>query len=117
MLRISAYGQTGPYSERPGFGTLAEAFAGCAHITGERDGRPALPAFGLADATTGVMGAMLAPSRRRVDASGTGQVIDLGIYESLFSMLGPQVIDFDQLGIVQGRNGSRLPFTAPGTRS
>jgi crotonobetainyl-CoA:carnitine CoA-transferase CaiB-like acyl-CoA transferase len=114
MVRISAYGQTGPYRERPGFGTLAEAFAGYAHISGERDGRPLLPAFGLADATTGVMGAMLAlVALRARDATGTGQVVDLGTYESLFSMLGPQVVDFDQLGIVQGRNGSRLPFTAP----
>jgi crotonobetainyl-CoA:carnitine CoA-transferase CaiB-like acyl-CoA transferase len=114
MVRVSAYGQTGPYRERPGFGTLAEAFAGYAHITGERGGPPLLPAFGLADATTGLMGAMLTlVALTARDGGGGGQLIDLAIYEALFSLLGPQVIDFDQLGIVQGRNGSRLPFTAP----
>lgn len=114
MIRISAYGQTGPYRERPGFGTLAEAFAGYAHITGERDGRPLLPAFGLADSTTGLMGAMLAMVALKARERGArGQLVDLGIYETLFTLLGPQVVDFDQLGIVQGRNGSRLPFTAP----
>src|SRR3984957_14388605 len=60
MLRISGFGQTGPYSPRPGFGTLAEAYAGYAHITGYPDREPLLPGFGLADATTGLMGAYLA---------------------------------------------------------
>ena len=114
MLRVTGFGQTGPYSPRPGFGTLAEAYAGYAHITGYTDKEPLLPGFGLADLTTGLMGAYLASvalhERRR---SGRGQVIDLAIYETLLTMLGPQVINFDQLGIVQGRNGSRLPFTAP----
>lgn len=114
MVRVSAYGQTGPYSARPGFGTLAEAFAGYAHITGERDGSPLLPAFGLADSTTGLMAALLTLVALNARAeTGRGQMVDLGIYETLFTLLGPQVVDFDQLGLVQGRNGSRLPFTAP----
>jgi crotonobetainyl-CoA:carnitine CoA-transferase CaiB-like acyl-CoA transferase len=114
MLRISGFGQTGPYSSRPGFGTLAEAYAGYAHITGYPDKEPLLPGFGLADSTTGLMGAYVAivalHEKRR---SGRGQVIDLAIYETLLTLLGPQVVNFDQLGIIQGRNGSRLPFTAP----
>lgn len=114
IVRITGFGQTGPYKDRPGFGTLAEAFAGFVHINGEPDRPPLLPGFGLADSTTGLMAAFLASAalheKRR---SGRGQVIDLAIYETLLTLLGPQVIDFDQLGQVQQRQGSRLPFTAP----
>ena len=114
IVRITGYGQTGPYAERPGFGTLAEAFAGFVHINGEPDRPPLRPGFGLADSTTGLMAAFLASAalheKRR---SGKGQVIDLAIYETLLTLLGPQAIDFDQLGLVQQRQGSRLPFTAP----
>jgi crotonobetainyl-CoA:carnitine CoA-transferase CaiB-like acyl-CoA transferase len=115
LLRISAYGQTGPYRGKPGFGTLAEAYAGYAYVTGYPDRPPLLPGFGLADTTTGLMGAYLAmvALQARAANGGRGQVIDLGIYETLFSLMGPQVINFDQLGMVQERNGSRLPFTAP----
>ena len=115
LLRVSGFGQTGPNAHRPGFGTLAEAYAGFAHINGAADGPPQLPGFGLADSTTGLMGAYLALvalNARQVNG-GRGQVIDLAIYETLFTLLGPQVVDFDQLGKVQQRNGSRLPFTAP----
>jgi len=114
IMRITGFGQTGPYAKRSGFGTLAEAFAGFVHINGEPDRPPLLPGFGLADSTTGLMAAFLASAalheKRR---SGKGQIIDLAIYETLFTLLGPQAIDFDQLGAVQKREGSRLPFTAP----
>jgi crotonobetainyl-CoA:carnitine CoA-transferase CaiB-like acyl-CoA transferase len=114
MMRITGYGQTGPYSDRPGFGTLAEAYAGYAHISGYPDDAPLLPGFGLADSTTGLMAAFLAlvalNEKRR---SGRGQYVDLAIYETLLTLIGPHVINYDQLGIVQQRAGSRLPFTAP----
>lgn len=114
IVRITGYGQTGPYRQRPGFGTIAEAYAGYAYITGFPDRPPLLPAFGLADSTTGLMAAYLASmalhEKRR---SGNGQVIDLAIYETLLTLLGPQVVNYDQLGLVQQRSGSRLPFTAP----
>lgn len=115
LLRISGFGQTGPHSHRPGFGTLAEAYSGFAHINGESGAPPLLPGFGLADSTTGLMGAFLAlvALNGRAANDGRGQVIDLAIYETLFTLLGPQVVDYDQLGLVQQRNGSRLPFTAP----
>ena len=115
LVRVSGFGQTGPNSHRPGFGTLAEAYAGFAHINGEAGGPPLLPGFGLADSTTGLMAAFLAmvALKGREANGGRGQVVDLAIYESLFTLLGPQVVDFDQLGKVQMRNGSRLPFTAP----
>lgn len=114
MLSISAYGQTGPYAARPGFGTLAEALSGYAHITGDPDGPPVLPAFGLADGLAGLNGAfgVLAALRWR-DRTGEGQHVDATLYEPLITLLGPQVIEYDQLGVVQGRLGSRLPFSAP----
>jgi crotonobetainyl-CoA:carnitine CoA-transferase CaiB-like acyl-CoA transferase len=114
VVRITGFGQTGPNRKRPGFGTIAEAYAGYAYISGEPEGAPLLPAFGLGDATTGLMAAYLASTalheKRR---SGRGQVIDLALYETLLTLLGPQVVNYDQLGIIQERAGSRLPFTAP----
>ena len=115
MVSVSGYGQTGPYASRPGFGTVAEAFSGYAAITGYADRPPLLPAFGLADAATAIHGAyaiMLALYHRDVHGGG-GQHIDLALYEGLFTLLGPHVIDFDQLGIVQERSGGRLPFVSP----
>ena len=114
MLRVTGFGQTGPNSHRPGFGTLAEGYSGYAYITGYPDRPPLLPGFGLADDTAGLMGAFLAMvALQHKNRSSEGQVIDMAIYEPLFTLLGPQVVDFDQLGLVQERNGSRLPFTAP----
>lgn len=115
MLHVSGFGRTGPWSQRPGFGTLAEAFSGYAHITGFPDRPPLLPSFGLGDTSTGVLAAfavMLTLYHRDL-GGGPGQEIDLGLYEGLFTMLGPQVIDYDQLGITQERCGSRLPFVSP----
>ncbi len=115
MLRITGFGQTGPNRHRPGFGTLAEAFSGYAHITGYPDRPPLLPGFGLGDASTGLMGAFLAmvALHEKKANGGKGQVIDLALYETLYTLLGPQVVNYDQLGIVQERSGSRLPFTSP----
>ena len=115
MARITGYGQTGPYSQRPGFGTLAEAFSGYAAITGYADQPPLLPAFGLGDASTAIHAAyaiaLALLNRERND--GAGQFIDLGLYEGLFTLLGPHVIDYDQLGAIQERSGSRIPHVAP----
>jgi crotonobetainyl-CoA:carnitine CoA-transferase CaiB-like acyl-CoA transferase len=115
MLSISAFGQTGPYSARAGFGTLAEAMSGYAHVTGDPGGPPTLPSFGLADAVTGLCGAyaVLVALHERDMQSGQGQAIDLGIYEPMLTLLGHHLIDYDQLRIVAGRLGSRLPFASP----
>jgi crotonobetainyl-CoA:carnitine CoA-transferase CaiB-like acyl-CoA transferase len=114
VLRVTGFGQTGPNRRRPGFGTIAEAYAGYVYISGEPEGPPLLPGFGLADSTTGLMAAYLASiALHEKKRSGRGQVIDLALYETLLTLLGPQVVNFDQLGIVQERAGSRLPFTAP----
>ncbi len=116
MVRATGFGQTGPYKDRPGFGTLAEAMSGFAHITGFPDGPPTLPPIGLADsiaALVGVWATMIALYDRDIKKSGRGQYIDLAIYEPIFHILGPQTTDYDQLGIVQNRTGNRIPFSAP----
>ncbi len=114
VVRVTGFGQTGPHRQRPGFGTIAEAYAGYCYISGFPDRPPLLPGFGLADSTTGLMAAYLAlVALHEKRVSGRGQVIDLALYETLLTLLGPQVVNFDQLGMVQERAASRLPFTAP----
>jgi crotonobetainyl-CoA:carnitine CoA-transferase CaiB-like acyl-CoA transferase len=116
MVRVTGFGQTGPYRNRPGFGTLAEAMSGFAHITGVPDGPPTLPPFGLADgvaAQYGTFATMFALYERDAKGSGKGQFIDLAIYEPIFALLGSQPTVFDQLGIVQNRTGNRSTFNAP----
>jgi crotonobetainyl-CoA:carnitine CoA-transferase CaiB-like acyl-CoA transferase len=116
VVRTSGFGQTGPYSGLPGFGTLAESISGYAYINGWPDGPPTLPPFALADgvaALTGTYAAMFALWWREHGGRGRGQVIDLAIYEPLFWILGPQALVYDQLGIVQERTGNAAPFTAP----
>jgi formyl-CoA transferase len=116
MLRVTGFGQFGPMKDQPGFGTLAEAFSGFAYITGQPDGPPTLPPFGLADgvaASTGAYAVMIALYWRDTQENGVGQYIDLSLYEPLFGILGPQILEFDQLGVIQERYGNRSPRTAP----
>jgi crotonobetainyl-CoA:carnitine CoA-transferase CaiB-like acyl-CoA transferase len=116
IVRTSGFGQTGPYSALPGFGTLAESISGYAYINGWPDGPPTLPPFALADGVaslTGLFAAMFALWWREHGGAGRGQVIDLAIYEPLFWILGPQALAYDQLGVVQERTGNAAPFTAP----
>jgi crotonobetainyl-CoA:carnitine CoA-transferase CaiB-like acyl-CoA transferase/citrate lyase beta subunit len=115
IVRVTGFGQTGPKAHEPGFGTLAEAFSGFAHITGATDGPPTLPPFGLADGITGLMGAFatMVALYWRDARGGEGQVIDLSLFEPLFSILGPQVIEYTQLGRIQDRMGNRSPRTSP----
>jgi crotonobetainyl-CoA:carnitine CoA-transferase CaiB-like acyl-CoA transferase len=108
VVRVSGFGQTGPYRDRPGFGTLVEAMSGYANLTGFADGPPMLPPLGLADsiaALNGVIGILLALESRR--SSGRGQTIDLALYEPLFAFLSAYVIYFDQLSSLQPRMGNR----------
>jgi len=115
VLRVTGFGQTGPYAERRAFGTLAEAMSGLAHQTGEPDGPPTLPPFGLADGVAGLTGAyavMLALYHRDA-AGGSGQVIDLSLLEPLVGILGPGPSVYDQLGLISGRHGNRSTNNAP----
>ncbi|MEE9581329.1 MAG: CoA transferase [Acidimicrobiia bacterium] len=115
VARVTGFGQFGPYAGRPGFGTLAESMSGFAHITGEPDGPPTLPPFGLADgiAAQATANAVLMALYHRDAHGGSGQVIDLAIIEPILTILGPQPIVYDQLGIVQVRTGNRSVNNAP----
>ncbi len=115
VARITGWGQTGPYASRPGFGTLAEAMSGFAHLTGEADGPPTLPAFGLADSICGLAAssAVLMALRHREVQGGTGQVLDLSILEPIMTAVGPSPTVFQQLGVVEHRHGNRSTNNAP----
>jgi crotonobetainyl-CoA:carnitine CoA-transferase CaiB-like acyl-CoA transferase len=115
VLRVTGFGQTGPYAERRAFGTLAEAMSGFAHQTGQEDGPPTLPPFGLADGVAGISGALavMMALYHRDTAGGSGQVIDLSLIEPLLGILGPGPSVYDQLGIIAGRHGNRSPNNAP----
>lgn len=113
VLRVTAYGQDGPYSARPGFGTLAEAMSGVASVAPSADGRPVLPSYPLADVLAGHLGAvaLLAALRRR-DATSRGEVIDLAIYESALKLLELDIMA-TATGSVTGNGGDRYHATAP----
>ncbi|HVW90542.1 MAG TPA: CoA transferase [Gaiellaceae bacterium] len=114
LAHISGYGQTGPRAGEPAFGTLAEAMSGFAHRTGEPDGPPTLPPFGLADCVTGIAvayGVMVALHDRA--RTGLGQEIDAAICETLLTVLEPQLTIYDQLGKDMFRTGSRAVTNAP----
>lgn len=114
LARVTGFGQVGPYRRRPGFGTLAEAMSGFAAMTGEPDGPPTLPPFGLADGITALATAFAVTSALHARAaSGRGQVVDLAIIEPMLSVLGPQLTRWDALGTVQPRTGNRSANNAP----
>jgi formyl-CoA transferase len=114
MVRISGYGQPGPYRERPGFGVIGEAMGGLRHVTGTPDRPPSRTGISIGDtlsALYGVIGAMMAlESRRR---TGRGQVVDVALYESVFSVMESLLPEFDAFGAVRERTGSILPGIAP----
>jgi crotonobetainyl-CoA:carnitine CoA-transferase CaiB-like acyl-CoA transferase len=115
LVRLTGWGQSGPYARRPGFGTLAEAMSGFAYATGPPDGPPTLPAFGLADSICGIAAssaALVALHHRDVHA-GAGQVVDLSILEPIMTAVGPGPTVYDQLGIVEERTGNRSGNNAP----
>ena len=115
MLHVSGYGQTGPYTLRPGLGTLAEAFSGFAHVTGQPDGPPTLPAFPLADSVAALSGtyAVLAALWARERNGGIGDEIDISLYEPLLSMTGPMLINYTKGGVVSNREGNRARWSTP----
>lgn len=123
VLRYSGFGQTGPYKDRPGFGTIAECMSGYVGMTGFRDTPPVLPPVPLADEVAGVFGAMsgmmalyyrdAGGAGRDGGGSGRGQVIDLSLFEPLFRLCIPHVTMFDLLGINRERVGNDFPDAAP----
>ncbi|WGW11470.1 CoA transferase [Saxibacter everestensis] len=114
VTRISGWGQTGSMSTEPGFGTLIEAMSGLAAMNGFADREPVLPPGALADMISGTYGAFsVLAALRHVEAGGPGQVIDLSLFEPLFSVLGPQAAAYQLTGKVPERTGSRSTSSAP----
>ena len=114
MVRISGYGQDGPYSERPGYGAICEAVGGVRHMTGDPDRPPARVALATTDYLSSVyaaFGAMAAIHARQT--SGRGQVVDVALYEAAFTQMEPIVPAHEKLGVVPMREGSNLPSMAP----
>jgi crotonobetainyl-CoA:carnitine CoA-transferase CaiB-like acyl-CoA transferase len=115
LMRLTGFGQTGPYSRRPGFGTLAEAMSGFAYMTGESDGPPTLPSFGLADSICGIAAssAVLMALRHREVGHVCGQIVDMSILEPIMAAMGPAPTVYQQTGTIQGRHGNRSTNNAP----
>ena len=115
MLRISGYGQTGPYRDKPGFGVLGEAMGGLRHLTGEPGRVPVRVGVSIGDtlsALHGVIGVLTALRHREVNG-GEGQVVDVALYESVFNVMESLVPEYDAFGAVRGAAGSALPGIAP----
>jgi crotonobetainyl-CoA:carnitine CoA-transferase CaiB-like acyl-CoA transferase len=115
MVHVTGFGRGGPASDRPGFGTIAEAMSGFAHLTGGADAPPTLPPFMLADgvASMAATGAVLAALYNRDARGGVGQLVDVNLVEPLARVAEPAILAYDQFGTVQVRNGNRLDTGAP----
>ncbi len=114
MVRISGYGQSGPYRDRPGFAAIAEAVGGLRYVTGYPDRPPVRPNLSIGDTLAslhGVIGALLA--LHHLNSGGTGQVIDVALYESVFNVMESLLPEYDADGTVRERSGSSLPGIAP----
>ena len=110
VVRVSGFGQDGPYAKRPGFASIAESMAGLAAISGEPDGPPMLPAIALTDEVTGITAAFAAMVALH---SGVGQVVDVNLLTTIFQMMGPVISLYKLTGELQPRLGSGLPYTVP----
>ena len=110
VVRVSGFGQDGPYAKRPGFASIAESMAGLAAISGDPDGPPMLPAIALTDEVTGITAAFAAMVALH---SGVGQVVDVNLLTTIFQMMGPVISLFKLSGELQPRLGSGLPYTVP----
>ena len=118
MLRYSGFGQSAPYKDRPGFGTIAECMSGFVGMTGFQDTPPVLPPIPLADEIAGVFGAMagmmaLYHRDASINSSAKGQVVDVSLFEPLFRLCIPHITMFDMLGINRERVGNDFPDAAP----
>jgi formyl-CoA transferase len=115
MLRVSGYGQTGPYRDRPGFGVVGEAMGGLRHLSGEPGRTPVRAGVSIGDSLSalhGVIGVLLA-LRHRDQNGGQGQVIDVALYESVFNMMESLLPEYSVFGTVRQAAGSSLPGIAP----
>lgn len=114
MVRISGFGQTGPYSPRPGYGAICEAVGGVRHMTGDPDRPPARVALATTDYLTSTYAAFGAlAALREKDKTGLGQVVDVALYETAFTQMEPIVPAYEKHGTVPKREGPNLPRMAP----
>jgi formyl-CoA transferase len=116
MVRISGFGQTGPYKERPGFGAIGESMGGMRYITGYPDRAPVRVGISIGDslaAMFGVIGALSAVHHRQ--ATGRGQVVDVALYEAVFAMMESMLPEYGLDGYVRERTGASLPGIVPRT--
>jgi len=115
MVRLSGYGQSGPYKDRPGFGAIAEAMGGLRYVTGYPDRPPVRVGISLGDAVAamyGVIGALMALRNRELNG-GRGQVVDVALYEAVFSLMESLLPEYDMTGFVRERSGASLPGIVP----
>jgi len=110
VVRVTAFGQEGPYAHRPGFATLAEAMSGFAALNGDADGPPTLPPIALTDEVTGLAAAF---ATMVAVHSGVGQVVDANLLESMIQLMGPLPSLWMKAGMLQPRLGSGLPYSIP----
>lgn len=110
IVRVSGFGQDGPYASRPGFASIAESMAGLAAVSGEPDGPPMLPAIALTDETTGIAAAFATMVALH---SGVGQVVDINLLTTVFQIMGPVISLYKLSGQLQPRLGSGLPYSVP----
>jgi crotonobetainyl-CoA:carnitine CoA-transferase CaiB-like acyl-CoA transferase len=114
ILRVSGFGQDGPYAQQAGFATIAEALSGFSGILGEPGGPPLLPPIAVTDEVTALVGAFAVMlGLRHADKTGEGQVIDVNLLESMFQIMGPLVSAYAHMGYLQPRLGSGIPYTVP----
>lgn len=116
LVRVSGYGQTGPYAQRRGYDRIGQAFGGLLHVTGEPDRPPAHPGFMLADYLTGMFnafGLLIAVYNRDIVGTGRGQVIDASLYESIFRLSSTLAGEYALSGTVRNRAGTFRPWSVP----
>jgi crotonobetainyl-CoA:carnitine CoA-transferase CaiB-like acyl-CoA transferase len=116
LARVSGYGQTGPYAARPGYANVAEGFSGMRYVTGFPDRPPARPNLSLGDTLAGLhaaLGILMSLYHRDAKGTGQGQVVDVAIYEACFNMMESLIPEFDKLGEIRERQGSKLSGIVP----
>ena len=115
MVRLSGFGQTGPYRDQPGFGAIGESMGGLRYITGDPDLPPVKTGISIGDSIAALwaaLGAMMALRHREV-AGGSGQVVDVALYEAVFAMMESMVPEFDHYGFIRERTGNVMPGITP----
>lgn len=114
ILRVSGFGQDGPYASFPGFATIAEALSGFSGLLGEENGPPLLPPIAVTDEVTALVGAFsIMVALRHAERTGEGQVIDVNLLTSMFQIMGPLPSAYAHMGYLQPRLGSGIPYTVP----